>query len=348
MPIHVAADSRAKLAKIRTILEPRFPLTVELLGGAGVQLGDVQALIIRADLRIVENISAIKRLAKAYAKVPKRIFVIDDNTHLQISQAYALGASRVLRGPACKAALLAEFAEPLAGDIAEKPKDDARAAAARGEIALASMFTSIATGTPLDIQGAKRAANRIADAVAEDGLSDWLATVRRHHEGTYQHCLLVTGVAVDFGLSLGLSKPDIERLCSAAIFHDVGKAKVPLEVLDKPGRLDDRERALIETHPAAGYEALKNYAQISAEILDAVRHHHEYLDGSGYPDGLCGDNITDIVRILTISDIFSALIENRSYKPPMPRADAYEILGGMKDKLEKPLLGAFRDVALIR
>ena len=169
------------------------------------------------------------------------------------------------------------------------------------------MFSAVLNGTAVDISNTRNAGAKIAESIAENGLSDWLTTVRRHHEGTYQHCLLVTGIAVDFGLSLGLSKVDVERLYSAAMFHDIGKAKIPLTVLDKPGRLDDHERSLIETHPAAGYEVLKGNPGISAEILDAVRHHHEYLDGSGYPDALCAESISDLVRVLTISDIFAAL-----------------------------------------
>jgi putative nucleotidyltransferase with HDIG domain len=172
--------------------------------------------------------------------------------------------------------------------------------------------------------------------------------VRRHHEGTYQHCLLVTGIAIDFGLSLGVPKSDLERLYSAAMFHDVGKATIPLAILDKTGRLAPQERAIIETHPGAGYDALKKNNSVSAEVLDAVRHHHEFLDGSGYPDGLCGESIRDIVRMLTISDIFAALIEQRSYRQPMSRPQAYEILRGMTGKLEKPLLNAFKEVALKR
>jgi putative nucleotidyltransferase with HDIG domain len=202
------------------------------------------------------------------------------------------------------------------------------------------------SGQQVDIEGAKNAAREIADSVAEDGFSSWLDTVRRHHEGTYQHCLLVTGTAVAFGLNLGLAKMDIERLYSAAMFHDIGKAKIPIAVLDKPGRLDAQERAVIETHPAAGYEALKGTRGVSPEILDAIRHHHEYLDGSGYPDALCAANISDIVRILTISDIFAALIEDRRYRPSMPRAQAYEILCSMRGKLESPLVTAFKEVAL--
>jgi putative nucleotidyltransferase with HDIG domain len=210
------------------------------------------------------------------------------------------------------------------------------------------MFSVVTSGGQVDVTGARHFAGRITDTIAEVGLSDWLETVRRHHEGTYQHCLLVTGTAAAFGLNLGLARADMERLNSAAMFHDVGKAKIPLAVLDKPGRLDDRERALIETHPAIGYDALQGTPGLPPEILDAVRHHHEYLDGSGYPDGLGAANISDLVRILTISDIFAALIEDRRYRAPMPRAQAYQILTGMRGKLEMPLVSAFKDVALNR
>jgi putative nucleotidyltransferase with HDIG domain len=182
----------------------------------------------------------------------------------------------------------------------EASADAARGAASAGAACLASMFSAVSSGRQVDIEDGKNAAREIADSVAEDGFSNWLDTVRRRHEGTYQHCLLVTGTAVAFGLNLGLAKVDIERLYSAAMFHDIGKAKIPIAVLDKPGRLDARERAVIETHPAAGYDALKATSGIFPEILDAVRHHHEYLDGSGYPDALCAANISDIVRILTI------------------------------------------------
>jgi HD-GYP domain-containing protein (c-di-GMP phosphodiesterase class II) len=132
------------------------------------------------------------------------------------------------------------------------------------------------------------------------------------------------------------------------MFHDIGKAKIPFAVLEKPGPLDTREQALIQTHPVAGYDILQGTTGISFEVLDAVRHHHEYLDGSGYPDGLCAKNIADVVRILTIADIFAALIEYRSYKPSMSREGAYEVIRSMRGKLEGPLVAAFKDVALNR
>jgi HD-GYP domain-containing protein (c-di-GMP phosphodiesterase class II) len=132
----------------------------------------------------------------------------------------------------------------------------------------------------------------------------------------------------------------------AATLHDIGKARIPLSILDKPGRLDPDEEEIIRRHPVIGHDLLKGMSGITPEILDGVRHHHEYLDGSGYPDGLKGGQISDLVRLLTISDIFAALIEARPYRAPMPRPDAYEILRGMEGKLEGALVRAFRNVAL--
>jgi putative nucleotidyltransferase with HDIG domain len=349
MFVHVLGDTRARLSAVCGMLEQTYAVTSELLGGASIRSSNIDSLVVTADLRALENISAVKAVWEKIHRVPKRVFLIDQGTRLANVQAYALGATHVLSNPVSQVQLLQKLADGDAPAIAQyRAASGGHEAASAGAASIASMFSAVICGAPVDIAGAKSAGSKIADSIAEDGLSNWLTTVRRHHEGTYQHCLLVTGVAVDFGLSLGMAKADVERLYSAAMFHDIGKARIPLAVLDKPGLLDDRERALIETHPAVGYEVLKGTAGISPEILDAVRHHHEYLDGSGYPDGLCAGSIADIVRILTISDIFAALIEARTYKPTMPRETAYEILRDMKAKLERPLVEAFREVALKR
>ena len=349
MSVHLVADNLVKLTALRSMLEPQYAVTSELLSGAARVPRACKAVVVTADLRVVENIAALKEIFENSDHVRKRIFLIDQKARLFAVQAHALGATRVLSNPVDQGRLLAALterggSEPILTDTSHGTHE----AATVGATAITSMFSAVLSGNPIDVGNAKSAGSRIADNIAEDGLSSWLNTVRHHHEGTYQHCLLVTGIAVDFGLSLGLAKPDIERLYSAAMFHDIGKAKIPLALLDKPGRLDPQERALIETHPAAGYEILKCSAGISLEILDAVRHHHEYLDGSGYPDAIGGASISDIVRMLTISDIFAALIEHRSYKPTTPREQAYEIIRGMRGKLEGPLVAAFREVALGR
>src|SRR5690242_17082969 len=348
MRVHVIGDSLAKVSTLRAMLERHYPITSELIGDAQIK-GGIDAVLVAADLRAVDNIAAIKHIGTSLSRVAKRIFVIDQKSRLSTIQAHALGATGVLSNPVDQLQLLAKLADSEPGDASpSRMALIAQKAAAAGAACIASMFSSVLNKAPIDFKEIESAGRKIADSIAEGGLSNWLATVRRHHEGTYQHCLLVTGVAVDFGLSLHFPKCQVERLYTSAMFHDIGKATVPLAVLDKPGRLDPQERALIETHPLAGYNALKDTTGISAEILDAVRHHHEYLDGSGYPDKLCAESISDLVRVMTISDIFAALIEARPYKATMSREDAYNILTGMNGKLEKPLVNAFKAVALTR
>jgi HD-GYP domain-containing protein (c-di-GMP phosphodiesterase class II) len=345
MNVHLVGDDATKLTALRGMLEKHCALTSEMLGDGPIAGHGIDAVVIDADLRAVDNITALKEVSDQLARIPKRIFLTNHKSRLSTVQAYALGATSVLSSTPNRNQLLSKLMDQQASSVApSQTQDDGREAAFAGAACIASMLG----GNQIDVEYARRAGRRITDAIAEYGLSDWLATVRRHHEGTYQHCLLVTGVTIDFGLSLGVPNQDLERLYMAAMFHDIGKAKIPLAILDKPGRLDSRERVLVETHPAAGYDALKDNPAINAEILDAVRHHHEFLDGSGYPDALCAESIADLTRILTISDIFAALIEYRSYRPVVPRQQAYEILQGMEGKLERPLIGAFREVALTR
>jgi putative nucleotidyltransferase with HDIG domain len=209
------------------------------------------------------------------------------------------------------------------------------------------MFVAIRNGKSINLTDAENATSEIVDGITQNGLGAWLDDVRRYHEGTFQHCLLVTGVAVGFALDLRFTSADVKRLGMAATLHDIGKARVPLSILDKPGRLEPLEDEIMKRHPVLGYELLKDLAGISPEVLDGVRHHHEYLDGSGYPDALTAPKISDLVRLLTISDIFAALVERRPYKPAMSRQDAYKVLCGMDGKLEGSLVKAFRKVALV-
>ena len=351
MLVHIVADDQKKISELRPLFGSQDRITSALLNDESSRPKECDALIVAVDLRNADSIAALKEVSATFHDTPRRIFAIDQKVRLLAAQAYALGATHVLSRPVYQPSLLAALHGSGKSKALSEDDDDqggARGAASEGAATLASMFAAVSSGQQVDAAEAKHAAGKISDTLAEDGFSHWLETVRRHHEGTYQHCLLVTGTAAAFGLNLGLARADMERLYSAAMFHDVGKAKIPLAILDKPGRLDDRERAVIETHPTAGYDALKGTRGISSEILDAVRHHHEYLDGSGYPDALCAADISDVVRILTIADIFAALIEDRRYKAPLSRAEAYEVLCGMRGKLEGPLVGAFKEVALTR
>ena len=301
--------------------------------------------MVDADLRKVVRVEQIRLVLQDLIRISEKLFVVQKHLHSMVAQAFALGATAVVSRPREIIFKLAqiEAAEKAAlTDFAITSREIADGAAA-----FASMFSAAQGGKPINLSDAERATSEIIDSIVLNGLGAWLDDVRRYHEGTYQHCLLVTGVAVGFALDIGLRELDVKRLGIAATLHDIGKARIPLSILDKPGSLDPAEEEIMRRHPIIGYELLKDISGISPEILDGVRHHHEYLDGSGYPDALKAPEISDLVRMLTISDIFAALIESRPYRPPMSRQDAYNILCGMDGKLERPLVKAFRNVALV-
>jgi putative nucleotidyltransferase with HDIG domain len=344
MLVYFVTDEPTKLPAIRAMLEPQHAVLPWVLDGDGTRIRSHGVLMVDIDLRQMTRVDQLRFVLQELSDIPEKLFVVHNLSRSMVAQAYALGATSIISRP--KEAVLKvaeiEHAETAAEDDAADPALEMD----EGVAAFASIFSNARRGKPMKLADAQRATSKIITRVGQDGLSTWLDEVRRYHQGTFQHCLLVTGVAVAFGLDVGFSGGDVSRLGMAATLHDIGKARIPLSILDKPGRLDPEEEEIIRRHPAIGYDLLKGVRGINPEILDGVRHHHEYLDGSGYPDGLSGSQISDLVRLLTISDIFAALVESRPYKPPMPRPDAYQILCGMEGKLEGALLRAFRNVAL--
>ena len=214
-------------------------------------------------------------------------------------------------------------------------------AVGRAGDALDCLLSAARAGDAVDVRALETGVGSVLDAVAEGGLVRWLELVWTFDDATYQHCLLVAGLAAAFASHLGCSTADRLHLVRAALVHDVGKARVPLAILNKPGRLDPDELAVMRTHAAVGHEILQKAGGFDAATLDVVRHHHEMLDGSGYPDGLRGEAVSDRVRLITLCDIYAALIERRPYRAPMTAVEALQILRAMGEKLDSDLLKSF-------
>jgi putative nucleotidyltransferase with HDIG domain len=285
----------------------------------------------------------IKRWMRSKPKDGKVIFVTRPDSRMETTQAFALGATDVVSRPIDAKDLLRKLWSDftvLSGDGSEFAEQGHRGAAAAQD-GLRAIFASACIGDTLNPTVIASAGAAVVDEIEAKGLSSWIEAVRKHHSQTYQHCLLVTGVATAFGQHLGLSQADRGRLSFAGMLHDIGKARIPVAILEKPGPLDQAEMATMRKHPEYGLEALKGTG-LQPEMTDIVVHHHEYLDGSGYPHGLHASEISDLVRIMTISDVYGALIERRAYRRPMSSPEAYGILLDMGPKLDKDLVREFR------
>lgn len=117
---------------------------------------------------------------------------------------------------------------------------------------------------------------------------------------------------------MGKSKEKQEEIYWAGLLHDVGKIRIPVEIISKPGKLTDEEYNIIKIHPVTGYQMLQQISEES-EIATAARYHHERYDGKGYPNGLSGENIPEIARILGVADAYDAMASNRSYRKALPQ-----------------------------
>ena len=157
---------------------------------------------------------------------------------------------------------------------------------------------------------------------------------------TQGHSERVTKYALALAAQMGLSENDCEMLRQGALLHDIGKIAVPDAILDKPAALTDSEYAIMKRHPAKGARMVEQL-QALHELIPLVRWHHERPDGRGYPDGLRGDEIPHLVRILSVADVFDALHSARPYRPAIPYADCLTILnktardGGLDPELVK-------------
>ena len=139
------------------------------------------------------------------------------------------------------------------------------------------------------------------------------------------HCARVSNNAVRFGKSLGLNQDDLDALRIGGLVHDIGKIGIPDDILSKPGPLDLEESKIVMEHPIVG-ERICAPLKSLRHVLPFIRHHHERMDGSGYPDGLCGGQIPLAVRALQIVDICDALTSDRSYRRNLSLPNALIVL----------------------
>jgi len=160
----------------------------------------------------------------------------------------------------------------------------------------------------------------------ENVLFSMAKSVEAKDSYTQGHVDRVSELAISIGKRMGLSEDELEALRLGGALHDVGKLGVPEEILNKPGPLEAHEWAVMKSHPEVGYKICLPLKKNLGPALDIIRHHHEKLDGSGYPDNLKSGEILMVTRILAVADIFDALTSDRPYRKAMPSGKALEIL----------------------
>jgi putative nucleotidyltransferase with HDIG domain len=342
----VVVDSSSNLDAIRAQLRDVFELHFSALD----QIKDIKPnrnVVFDINLPACSEIQTIKEWLAKRPTLAKVVFAVDRASWHAQAQAAAFGAScildRPLSGKSLMTVLLGDF-DSLA-DNKSPPFLRSLPTVAPTLDALENIFLSAHFGAALDLKVIDFAGRMLIRSIAETGIASWVDAVRTHHSQTYQHSLLVTGIIVAFAQKLRMTEKDQLRLSFAAMVHDIGKARIPVSILEKSTELDKDEMKVMRKHPEYGFEALGSVVGIDQAILDTVIHHHEYLDGTGYPHGLKATQISDLVRIVTISDIFGALIERRAYKNAMSCKSAYDILLNMGPRLDADMRREFQFVS---
>lgn len=170
-------------------------------------------------------------------------------------------------------------------------------------------------GKAVDVGGAQQLVEEISDSVARNpGALISLARLKTADDYTYMHSVAVCAMMVGLAKQLGLDEAQTRAAGMAGLLHDLGKAMMPMEVLNKPGKLSPAEFNVIKTHPTEGYRQLLKVPSLDPLVLDVCLHHHEKTDGSGYPKGLKGDQISLFAKMGAVCDVYDAITSNRPYK----------------------------------
>ncbi|WP_240472817.1 HD-GYP domain-containing protein [Dasania marina] len=205
----------------------------------------------------------------------------------------------------------------------------AKSAHRQAKSIIKGFFKNMRAGRSFDATVAKKAVQQcVAAVIANQEAMIWLGLLKEVDEYTAEHSLNVAVYAITLGRAEGLSPADLEILGLCGMLHDIGKAKVPLDVLNKEGALSDTEFALLKKHTSHGHDMLMSKHDIPEIAAEVAHSHHERLNGRGYPRQLHGDKISYFSRIVAIADAYDAITSKRIYSPAKTALEGLRILLG--------------------
>ena len=197
---------------------------------------------------------------------------------------------------------------------------DARAVSMR-------MLDAVRFGQELDVSEVRRAVGACVESVLKHpAASLWLARIKQRDHYTAEHCLRVSLYAIALGKALGMLPLELEELGVCGMLHDVGKIKVPDEILNKPGRLTDEEFLIMQAHTTYGWQLLMGNSEVPPAAVDVAHTHHERVDGKGYPRQLPAQRIPFKAKIIAVVDAYDAITSDRAYSEGRSSLEALRIL----------------------
>jgi len=213
---------------------------------------------------------------------------------------------------------------------------------ARTREIIRGVFEDARTGKAIDSDQVSAVVDEISQSVQRNAYAlIGIVRLKSKDDYSYLHSVAVCALMVNFARRLGLSDDMVRELGLAGLLHDIGKMDVPSEILNKPGRLTDEEFAIARLHPERGCAILGRADAIPATVIDVCRHHHEKIDGTGYPFALKGSEISLAARMGAICDVYDALTSDRAYKQAWSPIEAVTAMHGWTGQFDRDLLFTF-------
>lgn len=189
------------------------------------------------------------------------------------------------------------------------------------------IMAGLRLGRALDLNQVRTVVDSCVDSILRnDDALLWLTKLKNRDEYTAEHSLNVSILSAAFGKHLGMLEEEIRTLALCGMLHDIGKARMPAEILQKPGALTPEEHAVMRTHPAAGRDILMGLPKVVRASIDVAYNHHERLDGRGYPRGLTETRIPYLAKVVAIVDTYDAITSSRVYDRGRSSMEALRIL----------------------